>query len=196
MLAAAPRHVPLHAGGRALLVVPGVAPVRVSVATTSAELATLVLEDAALPARLLHRSPAAILVGHRFRADGRLTMVADARGRVRDDVLAFRPAPQRRRDPRLPAVVPVTLVPAAPELPAGHGLTLDLSAGGLLVRGGPELGEGEPLALQLTLPADDPPVRAAGEVVRTTPDGLRGVRLDRVRPADRERLLRWAQVRR
>jgi hypothetical protein len=203
MLAAPPRLVPLRAGSRAVLAVAGVSPLGVTVAAVAAGVATLVLEhDPPLPVRLLHRAPGVLDVladGRRFRTDGLVAMVAGTGGRVRDGVLTFRPTPDgppsRRRDPRLPAVVPVTLVPVVAELPATHGLTIDLSATGLLVRGGPGLAEGQELALQLTLPAAEPPVRAAGEVVRTTPDGLRGVRLDRLRPADRERLVRWARAR-
>jgi hypothetical protein len=201
MLAPPPRLVPLRAGSRAVLSVAGLVPLPVTVAAVDAEVATLVLDaPGSGPARMLHRRAAALEVvadARRFRADGTLAMVAGARGGVREGVITFRPGgagpPSRRRDPRVPAIVPVTLVPVAAGLASAHGLTIDVSAGGLLVRGGPALRAGQVLGLRLTLPAGEAPVRAAGEVVRTTPDGLRGVRLDRVRPADRERLLRWAR---
>jgi len=204
MAVAASRAVPLRAGARAALLVDDLAPLTVTVAATSAQQATLRLDDAAgVPARMLHRRPAAVQVtdaGRVFRAEGAVAMVAGRRGRVRDDVLLFHFAapelPARRRDPRAVAALPVTFLPERVELPAARGLTVDVSGGGALVRGAAGLGPGAPLTLLFELPDEDLPIPAAGEVVRGTPDGLRGVRLDRLRPADRELLARWVRLRR
>ncbi len=204
MLAAAPRLVALRAGDRAALVVDGLAPLAVTVAATQARAATLVLADpGAVPVRLLHRRRAAVEVAGavtRFRAEGAVAMVAGRGDRVRGDVVSFLFAPPepppRRAAPRAPAVVPVTVVPVRAELPPRRGATVDLSGAGALLRGAAGLEPGAPLSLLLELPGEDLPIPAAGEVVRATADGLRGVRLDRVRPADRALLQRFLATRR
>jgi hypothetical protein len=204
MLAAAPRLVALRAGGRAVLLVDGLPGLAVTVAATSGREATLRLDAAAaVPVRLLHRRPAAVEVagaGARFRAEGAVAMVAGRRGRVREDVVSFLFAPDepppRRAAVRAPAVVPVTLVPASADLAPRRGATVDLSGGGALLRGATGLAPGAPLAVLLELPGEDLPIPAAGEVVRATADGLRGVRLDRLRPADRALLQRFLATRR
>ncbi len=62
---------------------------------------------------------------------------------------------------------------------------------GALLRGPAELADGQELLLHLHLPSEELPIPAKGEVVRHTGDGLLGVRLDRMRDADRELVLRW-----
>jgi hypothetical protein len=193
-----PRHVPLLAGHRAVLAVEAFPALSATVAAVAPREATLVLApEGAPPVRVLHQRPAELESerdGLRYRAGGEVAIVMGRGGTVREGVLAFRFAGgpvQRRVAPRAPAVLPVTLVPVEAELPAARGLTVNVSATGLLLSGPVALDAGAPLGVVLELPGDAPRVPAAGEVVRTTPDGLRGVRLDRMRPADRERVERW-----
>jgi hypothetical protein len=150
-----------------------------------------------VPARVLHRKPAAIEVTvehRRYRGDGFLAMVA-RRGKVRDDAIAFHftneESPVRRVYTRAPAVLPVTVVPIRTPFPPSRALTVDISAGGALVRGSAGLEHGTPLLLHLELPDEELPIPAKGAVVRHTADGLTGVRLDTMRDADRELVLEW-----
>ena len=181
------------------LLVDTLAPLPATVAATERAHATLVIGSGSpVPARWLHRRPAAIetsLEGRRFRAEGELAMVAGRRGRAREDAIAFHFASgsprMRPRDQRAPAVLPVTLVPVHADLPPTRGLTLNVSASGALLKGPRELGDGQELLLHLHLPTEELPIAARGEVVRHTADGALGVRLDRMRTADRELVLRW-----
>ena len=190
---------PLRVHDRVALLVQDFAPLPARIAGTERTQATLVLDDAPIPARMLHRRTAAIetaVDGRRFRADGQLAMVAGRRGKAREDAIAFHfgggaPPALRPRETRAPAVLPVTLVPVTAELPPARGLTLNVSASGALLRGPEALDSGHELLLHLHLPTEELPVPAKGEVVRRTADGLVGVRLDRMRPADRELVLRW-----
>lgn len=197
MSLAAPRLLPLKAHDRVVVVVEALPALPATVATTGPTEATLLLDQGAVPARVLHRRPAVIetsAAGRRYRGDGELHMVS-GRGRVRDDAVVFRFAtegsPLRRVHTRAPAVLPVTVVPITADLPPARALTVDLSAGGALVRGPRALGDGHELLLHLQLPDEDLPIPARGAVVRHTPDGLLGVRLDRMRPADRRLVVDW-----
>jgi hypothetical protein len=197
MPVASPTVLSLRVRDRVALIVDAFAPLPATVAATASTQATLVLDGAAVPARMLHRRPAAIetsVDGRRFRADGELAMVAGRRGKAREDAIAFHfsaGAPLRRRETRAPAILPVTLVPVRAELPPARGLTLNVSASGALLRGPDGLASGQELLLHLHLPTEDLPIPAKGEVVRRTGDGLFGVRLDRMRETDRELVLRW-----
>lgn len=192
---------PLRARDRVAIVVESLPVLPATVVATSRNEATLLLgRDQALPARMLHRRPAAIetaVGGRRYRGEGELAMVSGRRGRVRDDAVVFHfagtEARLRRRDLRAPAVLPVTMVPVRAQLPPARALTVDISAGGALVRAPAEIASGQELLLHLQLPTEDLPIPAAGAVVRRTADGLAGVRLDRMRPADRDLVIRWIQ---
>jgi hypothetical protein len=169
------------------------------VATTTAQ-ATLLLDDGAVPARMLHRRRGALERTHdgrRFRGEGDIAMAEGRRGRVRDDtvVFHFRP-PSRRSEPRAAASLPATLVPLDAPVGPARGLTLDISPHGVLLRSTAPLDPGSELQVHLQLPGEELPVPAAGAVVRRTADGLLGVRLDRMRPADRELVERWLKGRR
>jgi hypothetical protein len=195
MSATGTRMLPLRAPDRVVLLVDELpATPAVVVATGKAE-ATLLLDGGPYPARMLHRRRGTLERTHdgvRFRGEGDLAMASDRRGRVRDDtvVFHFRP-PSRRAEARAPAVLPVMLVPLDAPVSPARALTLDISTGGALVRSGAPLERGHELQLHLQLPNEDLPIPAAGEVVRRTPEGLLGVRLDRMRPADRELVDRW-----
>ena len=197
-MAASPTTLSLRARDRVALLVESLAPLAATVASTQHTQAMLVLDGGPVPARWLHRRRAAIetaVEGRRFRAEGELAMVAGQRGKAREDAVAFHfasgtPRMQPRED-RAPAVLPVTLVPVHAELPPARGLTLNISASGALLKGPRELGGGDELLLHLHLPTEELPITARGEVVRRTSDGALGVRLDRMRPADRDLVLRW-----
>ena len=197
MLATAPQVLPLRPHDQVVLLVEQFPALPATVVSTTKTEATLLLAAGAPPARVLHRHPAAleIVVDHkRYRGDGFLAMVA-RRGKVRDDAIAFHftnaESPVRRVHIRAPAVLPVTLVPVRAPLPPSRALTVDISAGGALVRAPAELDHGQPLLLHIELPDEDLPIPARGAVVRRTPDGLTGVRLDTMREADRELVLAW-----
>lgn len=199
MPVAAPRTMSLRVRDRVALLVEDFAPLPATIAATERQHATLVLDGGGpVPARMLHRRPAAIetaVRGRRYRADGELAMVAGRRGRAREDAIGFHfgtaGAALRPREPRAPAILPVTLVPVRAELPPARGLTLNVSATGALLRGPAALDSGHELLLHLHLPGEELPIPAKGEVVRRAGDGLLGVRLDRMREADRELVMRW-----
>jgi hypothetical protein len=198
MLSMEPKVLPLRPRDRVVLVVEAFPAVPATVVSTTRTEATLLLDGGGPPARVLHRRPAAIEIsmqGKRFRGDGFLAMVA-RRGKVRDDAVAFHftnaEAPIRRAEPRAPAVLPVTVVPIrARDVTPARALTVDISAGGALVRGGSGLTDGQPLLLHLELPGEELPIPAKGAVVRRTPDGLMGVRLDQMRATDRALVVDW-----
>ena len=62
---------------------------------------------------------------------------------------------------------------------------------GALLRSGSALDRGAEVQVHLQLPGEELPIPAAGAVVRRTDNGLLGVRLDRMRDADRELVDRW-----
>lgn len=134
----------------------------------------------ALPATVVTttRSDATLLLGpevrgavegRRFRGEAEIAMVTGRRGRVRDDTVVLRfssCAPGLRRvHPRAPAVLPATVVPVGSRLAPAPA------------------------------PAPTLDLNAGGAVVRRTSEGLLGVRLDRMRPADRDLVIRWIQGR-
>src|SRR5215212_38334 len=89
---AAPSNLPLRVHDRVALLVEQLMPLPATVAATEKTQATLVLDGGPIPARMLHRRPAAIetaLHGRRYHADGELAMVAGHRGKVREDAIAF-----------------------------------------------------------------------------------------------------------
>lgn len=197
MLATPAQVLPLRTRDRVVLRVEALPGMGATVVETTRTEATLLLDSTSVPARVLHRRPAAIEViveGRRYRGDGFLSMVA-RRGKAREDAVAFHftneESPIRRVHTRAPAVLPVTLVPIRAPLPPTRALTVDISAGGALVRGPSDLADGTPLLLHLELPDEDLPIPAKGVIVRRTADGLSGVRLDTMRDADRELVLDW-----
>lgn len=204
MPGALPNVMSLRARDRVALMIDAFAPLPATVAAAEPAQATLLLDGGgAIPARMLHRRPAAIetaIHGRRYRAEGELAMVAGYRGKAREDAIAFHFSDARDgrdgrrlrpREDRTPAVLPVTLVPIHAELPPARGLTLNVSPHGALLRGPSALAHGHELLMHLHLPTEELPIPAKGEIVRKTPDGLVGVRLDKMRPADRELVLRW-----
>jgi hypothetical protein len=197
MLAPPSQVLPLRTRDRVVLRVEALPGMGATVVETTRTEATLLLDSTGIPARILHRKPAAVEVlvdNRRYRGDGFVSMVA-RRGKVRDDAVAFHftneESPIRRVHPRAPAVLPVTLVPIHAQLESARALTVDISAGGALVRGPAGLAHGTPLLMHIELPEEDLPIPAKGLVVRRTAEGLTGVRLDTMREPDRELVLDW-----
>ena len=100
---------------------------------------------------------------------------------------------QRRAYVRTECIAQVVVMP--PERPPARCLTLNLSGGGMLLRGlaGVERGEVVPFDLHLDLL----PARIQGtcDVVRITPEGLVGVQFAEITEGDRDRLIRFAYMR-
>ncbi|MDQ3739715.1 MAG: hypothetical protein M3389_02115, partial [Actinomycetota bacterium] len=89
MAGAAPSNLTLRVHDRVALLVDALGPLAATVATTDRTQATLLLDGRGpVPARMLHRRTAAIetaLHGRRYRAEGRLAMLANRRGKARED---------------------------------------------------------------------------------------------------------------
>lgn len=197
---ATPRVLPLRSGAHVALLVESFDPMPATVATTSRSEAMLVLESAQVSARILHKRRASLelaIEGQRYRADGELTMVSGRWGKVREDAIGFHfgssAPPLRRQHPRTPAILPVTFVPVQTELAPARGMTLNVSPGGVLVKAPASVSAGSALTLLLQLPSEDLPIPALGEIVRSHGHGVHGVRIERMRDADRERVLEWIE---
>ncbi len=155
----------------------------------------------ALAPRFLHRS-AATLVQDDVRLEATLLAVADERGaRVRDDVLhavwlGEQDGIQRREHARITVVRPVTVVPDGLERGWLRGRTRDVSAGGALISGVPQLQPGHRLRLLLDLAdQEDTQLDVQATVVRAGEDGLRALDFGSLRPGDRDRIARWVRRR-
>src|SRR3712207_5665453 len=149
MLATGPNELPLNPRDRVVVDVTSLPPFPATVARVANNEATLVLDDGAVPARVLHKRPAALQMavgGKQYRGDGVLAMVARG-GRVRDDAIAFHflssQAPMRRVHTRAPAVLPVKVVPLDAPLRPTNALEVGLSARRPLLHGPPHLRRGE-----------------------------------------------------
>jgi len=200
---ASPRVLPLRSGAHVALLVESFPAMPATVATTTRSEAMLVLESAQVSARILHKRRASLelaIEGQRYRADGELTMVSGRWGKVREDAVGFHfgtsAPPLRRQHTRTPAILPVTFVPVATDLAPARGMTLNVSPGGALVKAPAAVAEGSELTLLLQLPSDDLPIPALGEVVRSHGHGVHGVRIERMREADRARVLEWIEQQR
>jgi hypothetical protein len=100
---------------------------------------------------------------------------------------------QRRAHVRTDCVAAVFLTPEGGK--ARRCLTLNLSGGGLLVRGLADVATDGELAFDLRL--DLLPARIQGRcrVVRSTPDGCHGVQFTEIDEGDRDKLVRFAYQR-
>lgn len=180
----------------------------------AAELILLTSASAApLPARFLH--------GRRCRArpadgdgslsvEGTLRAVPDDEGCIREGVIQLltdvpetaddedappSAPPQRRVHDRVDAIRPVTVVPER----FGAGWldlrTRDISSGGVLVEDDGVLRTGERVRLVLEL-GSGVPLGASGRVVRTSEEGLAGIRFDPLGSVEARRLERHLELRR
>ena len=200
---ATPRVLPLRSGAHVALLVESFDPLPATVATTSRSEAMLVLESGQVSARILHKRRASLelaIEGQRYRAEGELTMVSGRWGKVREDAVGFHfgtsAPPLRRQHTRTPAILPVTFVPVQTDLAPARGMTLNVSPGGVLVKAPAPVSPGSALTLLLQLPSDDLPIPALGEIVRSHGQGVHGVRIERMRDADRDRVLEWIEQQR
>ncbi|WP_205696825.1 PilZ domain-containing protein [Conexibacter sp. SYSU D00693] len=157
-----------------------------------------------LPPRFLHRRKASLVP---VDGDGRLEVtllaVPSPQGVVRDDVVhavwleAQDADPvQRREHARITVVRPVTVVPDG----LSHGWlrarTRDVSAGGILLSGVPQLAEGDGLRLLIDLSDQhETQVDVPARVVRATDDGLRALELGEVPEGERDRIAKWVRRR-
>jgi hypothetical protein len=111
----------------------------------------------------------------------------------------FRGAPEkvfRRAYVRTDYVARVFLtLPAAPERP-GPCVTMNVSGGGLLLRGVPgDAPADADVAFVLDLGASMPRVTGSCRIVRRTPEGFIGVQFSEIADADRDRLVAFAEQR-
>lgn len=79
--------------------------------------------------------------------------------------------------------------------PARKCVTLNVSAGGLLVRGLQEADIGEELRFDLELAPGKPRISGTCRIVRTTPEGLRGVMFASISEEDRDRIVAFTEER-
>ncbi|WP_187369081.1 PilZ domain-containing protein [Baekduia soli] len=155
-----------------------------------------------VPLRFLHRRQATIVpLSGDDRVDGMLLAVPGPDGRVRDDLLHFlravvplapRRGAQRRDHARIDLVRPVAMVPDGFRVGWLDGFVRNVSAGGVLVAGADALEEGDRLRLRFELESEDDLLDVLARVVRADDDwGLRGLRLEGLSDAERERIVKF-----
>jgi c-di-GMP-binding flagellar brake protein YcgR len=101
---------------------------------------------------------------------------------------------QRRAWPRTDYVARVFMLDVGGG-PPRKCVTLNVSGGGLLVRGLQERDIGEELRFDLELSPGSPRITGTCRIVRTTPEGLRGVMFASIDPTDRDRLVAFTEER-
>lgn len=98
----------------------------------------------------------------------------------------------KRRAVRIQVVRPAALIPDGFRSGWLNGTVRDVSVGGLLVSGAERMRAGERLRVRFELAHEDDWIDIHGRIVRDRdPWGLRGVRIDRIGAAERERLVRF-----
>jgi hypothetical protein len=201
---------PTTATFSATLSVDGLGAIVVEILGSAPGAHALALRAAPVPVRQLHRLPATLRREGRppvrgllvaVAADGgglhprRLDFVEDpgavAQPEAVDEAVARMPGHQRRTAVRVPAVLPYTFSAVIAERDWGHGETVDLSVGGVLVRGIDAGLPGDQLKGRLALPALADPVRAQLRVMRVTADGQRAVRVESIHLKDLDRVTRY-----
>jgi PilZ domain len=159
-----------------------------------------------MPLRFLHRRKATIVpMTADRRVDGTLLAVPDGAGRVRDDVLHFlqavvplapRRAAQRRDFARIDLVRPAAIIPEGFQVGWLNGFVRNVSAGGVLIAGAGVLESGDRLRLRFELDDEEYLIDLVARVVRADDDGgLRGLTLERLTDAERERIVRFVFAR-
>jgi hypothetical protein len=194
---------------RVRVLVPHVADLEAVVVRAVAGAAELAITgaDQRVPARFLHRRKATIVpLAGDDRVDGTLLAVPGAHGRVREDLLHFlravvplappRGVGQRRDAARIDLVRPVAMIPEGFRVGWLNGFTRNVSAGGVLVAGADALGEGARLRLRFELDSEEDLIDLLARVVRADEAwGLRGLRLEKLAEAERERIVRFVFAR-
>lgn len=142
------------------------------------------------PAVIEYKTPRGV-----FRLYGAIDGRGDAPEVVRvrrdgnDDVI------QRRDFVRVEAALPLKVRITGPIRGAALTTTLDLSGNGLLVSDPVGLLPGTELDIELELAPGTPPIQAVGRVVREVGKDLKGVQIEHISRADRERLVRFVTER-
>ena len=98
---------------------------------------------------------------------------------------------QRREFARADAVRPIRVSRTTDGEDAIDTFMLNVSGGGLLIAGPDTLQPGETVWLDIKLGEPGNVVKAEATVVRTTDEGHRGVRIERIAPKDRELIVRF-----
>lgn len=101
----------------------------------------------------------------------------------------------RRAYVRTDYVARVFLMPVEGEARPMPGVTLNVSGGGLLLRGLAGHTLGDELRFHLELSASSPRIVGACRVVRMTPEGFVGLQFSEIADADRDRLINFAEQR-
>lgn len=108
-------------------------------------------------------------------------------------LIIFRPrtreVTQRRKHVRVPLMLPVALARAGGG-PSWESTTIDLSGGGMLVGGVPELEVGEEVVFSLALEQRGPPVCGTARVLLARRGHARAMQFDRLDDDERERIIR------
>jgi c-di-GMP-binding flagellar brake protein YcgR len=123
---------------------------------------------------------------------------SDGRGSLRvAPVAGERPAGalQRRDFVRVDACVPVVVRDGGPGGPAHDALTVNVSAGGLMLAGLSHLPVGAFAWVTIDLEDGEPPVEALITVVRVAERGLRAVRIASISARDEQRIVRFTFAR-
>jgi hypothetical protein len=126
-------------------------------------------------------------------AHGLVRMHGEARLEQRDLIRFSAAEPpevlQRREFVRIDAPQPVELTD-----PTGTPIAtnaVDISGGGMLLRGLEQLDEGERLRFRLDLGHGEPPLEGRARVVRTDEEGHRGLVFEAISSTDRQRLIHF-----
>jgi hypothetical protein len=210
MLLRSRREPPAKAAFSAALSVDGLGGVVVEVLASAPGAHALALRAAPVPVRQLHRLPATLRREGRSPVRGLLVAVAAEGGGLHpqrldfvedlgvaahpeaaDEAVARMPDHQRRSAVRVPAVLPYTFSAVIADRDWGHGQTVDLSVGGVLVEGIDAGLPGDQLKGRLALPALAEPVRAQLRVMRVTADGQRAVRVESIHLKDLDRVAKY-----
>jgi c-di-GMP-binding flagellar brake protein YcgR len=106
------------------------------------------------------------------------------------DLIRFRPEQpaevlQRREFVRIDSPQPVVVDGAV------RTHAVDLSGGGMLLRGLEHLVEGQRVRFSLELGGSEPPIRGGARVVRAGDGGQRGLVFDAITPKERQRLIHF-----
>jgi len=120
------------------------------------------------------------MAGARARTEERIATLERA-------VAGASPGQWRRQNVRVSAERPITAFVGASRSPA-QTVTIDISAGGLLMKGLADLKQGEPFDFELALVPGAPPVTGTGTVVRTDPQGRCAIAFKNISRADERRL--------
>jgi hypothetical protein len=99
---------------------------------------------------------------------------------------------QRREFIRTDFVADINLCRIASNAIAVAGKTVNVSGGGVLIRGMSTAQVGDLYTFDLALFRGDPPISGTCRVMRVTGDGLAGVMFTEINSVEQDRIIRWA----